>query len=192
MCIYISRGKRSMLLVYLSKFSLRVTRNSWMWKIARVVVTSIFSYSFAVPLLFAFRFVCLGHPVWHMGPVSWRPTTVKWWQSSQSNRNSTIGTRQTEYHEALSSSANDEVKCDCTFADDDNASWYSVCRVAMVEWRLDCGDCHHLMVVGLHDAGPRFVCPGHPVWQLVSRWYHMAVCKLPWVAKQLDVHLCQK
>ena len=24
----------------------------------------------------------------------------------------------TEYHEALSSSANDEVRCDCTFADD--------------------------------------------------------------------------
>ena len=37
------------------------------------------------------------------------------------NRLSTIGTRQTEYHEALSSSANDEVKCDCTFADDGNA-----------------------------------------------------------------------
>ena len=30
--------------------------------------------------------------------------------------------RQTEYHEALPSSVNDEVKCDCTFADDGNAS----------------------------------------------------------------------
>ena len=38
------------------------------------------------------------------GPVSWRPTTVKWRQFSQSNRHSTIGTRQTEYHEALPSS----------------------------------------------------------------------------------------
>ena len=37
-------------------------------------------------------------------------------------RHSTIGTRQTEYHEALPSSANDEVRCDCTFADDGNAS----------------------------------------------------------------------
>ena len=37
-------------------------------------------------------------------PVSWRPTTVKWRQFSQSNRHSTIGTRQTEHHEALPSS----------------------------------------------------------------------------------------
>ena len=35
---------------------------------------------------------------------------------------STIGTRQTEYHETLPSSANKEVRCDCTFTDDDNAS----------------------------------------------------------------------
>ena len=37
---------------------------------------------------------------------------------SQSNRHSTIGTRQTEYHEALPSSVNDEVRCDCTSTDD--------------------------------------------------------------------------
>ena len=74
-------------------------------------------------------------------PVSWRPTTAKWRQFSQSNRLSTIGIRQTEYHEALPSSANDEVRCDCTFADYGSASWYSVCRVPMVEWRLDCEDC---------------------------------------------------
>ena len=41
-----------------------------------------------------------------LGPVLWRPATVKWRQSSQSNRHSTIGTRQTEYHEVLPSSAN--------------------------------------------------------------------------------------
>ena len=70
----------------------------------------------------------------HLGPASWRSTTVKWRQFSQSNRQSTSCTRQTEYHEALPSSANDEVRCDCTFADDGNASWYSVCRVPMVEW----------------------------------------------------------
>ena len=40
------------------------------------------------------------------GPVSWRPTTVKWRQFSQSNRHSTIGTQQIEYREALPSSAN--------------------------------------------------------------------------------------
>ena len=33
-----------------------------------------------------------------------------------------------------------------SFADDVNASWYSVCRVRMVEWRLDCENCHHLTV----------------------------------------------
>ena len=90
---------------------------------------------------------------WIQGPVSWRPTTVKWQQSSQSNRHSTIGTRQTEYHEVLPSSANDEVRCDCTFTDDGNASWYSVCRVSMVEWRLYCENCCHLTVVHLHDTG---------------------------------------
>ena len=56
------------------------------------------------------------------GPGSWRPTIVEWRQFSQSNRHSTIGTRQTVYHEALPSSANDEVRCDCTIADDGNAS----------------------------------------------------------------------
>ena len=35
---------------------------------------------------------------------------------------STIGTRQTKYHEVLQSSANDEVRCDFSFADDGNAS----------------------------------------------------------------------
>ena len=83
-----------------------------------------------------------------LGPVSWSLKTVKRRQFSQSNRHSTIGTRQTEYIEAFPSSANDEVRCDCTFADDGNASWYSVCRVPMVEWRLDCENCRHLTVVG--------------------------------------------
>ena len=32
-----------------------------------------------------------------------------------------------------------------SFADDGNASWYSVCRVPMVEWRLDWEDCRHLL-----------------------------------------------
>ena len=44
-----------------------------------------------------------------------------------------------------SSSANDKVRCGCTFAEDGNASWYSVFRVPIVEWRLDC---RHLTVVG--------------------------------------------
>ena len=75
------------------------------------------------------------------GPVSSRPTTVKSRQFSQSNRRSTIGIRQTEYHEALPSSVNDEVRCDCTFA----------------EWRWNCENCRHLTVVGLHDTGLRSV-----------------------------------
>ena len=88
-------------------------------------------------------------------PVSWRPTSVKCRQSSQSNRHSTVSTRQTERHEALPSSVNDEVRCDGTFADDGNASWYSVCRAPLVEWRLGCENRRHLTVVGLHDTGPR-------------------------------------
>ena len=35
---------------------------------------------------------------------------------------SIIGTRQTQYYEALPSSANDEVRCDCKFAEDGDAS----------------------------------------------------------------------
>ena len=90
----------------------------------------------------------------HLGPVSWRPTSVEWRLFSQSNCHSTIGTRQTEYHDALLLSANDEVRCDCMFADDGNASWYSVCRVPMVKWRLDCKNCCHLTVIGLLDTSP--------------------------------------
>ena len=92
-----------------------------------------------------------------LGPVSWRPTTIKWWQFSQSNRHSTIGTRLSEYQEVLPLLANDEVRCDCMFANVGNASWYLVCRVPMVEWRLHCENCRHLMVVGLHDTGPWYV-----------------------------------
>ena len=91
----------------------------------------------------------------HQGPVSGKPTTVKWRQSSQSNRHSTIGTRQTEDHEALPSSANVQSHLTSSFADDSSASWYWVCRVPMVEWRLDCENCRHLTVVGLHNTGPR-------------------------------------
>ena len=72
----------------------------------------------------------------------------------QSNRHSTIGTRQTECQEALPSSANVQSHLTSSFADDGNASWYSVCRVSMVEWRLDCENCRHLTVVGFHDTGP--------------------------------------
>ena len=64
------------------------------------------------------------------------------------------GHQQTETAIITINSANDEVRCDCTFADDGNASWYSVCGVPMVEWRLGCEDFRHLTVVGLHDTGP--------------------------------------
>ena len=123
------------------------------------------------------------------GPVSWRPTTVKCRQSSQSNRHSTISTRQTQYHEALPSSANDEVRCDCTFPNDGNASWYSVCRVPMVEWRLDYEDCRHLTVVGIHDTGTRARTGWNGIrilWlgerhkydlQILSQWSSMSKCQ---------------
>ena len=58
----------------------------------------------------------------YQGSVSWRPTTVKRRQFSQSNRHSTIGTRQTEYHEVLPSSANVQSHLTSSFTDDGNAS----------------------------------------------------------------------
>ena len=119
------------------------------------------------------------------GPVSWRPTTVKWRQSSQSNRHSTIGTRQTEYHEVLLTSANDEVRCDCTFADDGNASWYSVCRVPMVEWRLDCEDCGHLTVAGPRDTSPRS-------WRVDRRSTTKVCSPLPSSLKELRLCSCSR
>ena len=88
------------------------------------------------------------------GLVSRRPTTVKWRQFSQSNRHSTIGTPQTQYHEALPSSANVQSHLTLSFVDDGNASWYWVCGVPMVEWRWDCENCRHLTVVGFYDTGP--------------------------------------
>ena len=94
-------------------------------------------------------------------PVSWRPTTVKWRQFSQSSRHSTIGTRQTQYHEALPSSVNVQSHLTSSFAYDGNASWYSVCRVPMVKWRLGCENCRYLTVVCLHDTGPCLVVSLH-------------------------------
>ena len=71
----------------------------------------------------------------------------------------------TEYHEALPSPANVLSHLTSSFADDGNASWYSVCRVPMVEWRLDCENCRHLTVVGLHDTGPwTTLCVSYSVW----------------------------
>ena len=58
------------------------------------------------------------------------------------------------------------MRCDCTFTDDGNASWYSVCRGPMVEWRLDCENCRHLTVVGLHDTDP---------WSPFGVWWQNAV-----------------
>ena len=136
----------------------------------------------------------------HQGSVSWRPTTVNWQQSSQSNRHSTIGTRQTEYYEALPSSANVQSHLTSSFANDGNASWYSVCRVPMVEWRLDCENCHCLTVVGLHDTSPRFPTKGEKNYSdrsllpngfcflltlnSVNRYSVEPICRVAWAAVQ--------
>ena len=55
---------------------------------------------------------------------------------------------------AFPSSVNMQSHLTSSFTDDGNTSWYSVCRVLMVEWLLDCENCRHLMVIGLHDTGP--------------------------------------
>ena len=128
----------------------------------------------------------------HLRPASWRPTTVEWRQFSQSNRHSTIGTRQTEYHEALPSSANVQSHLTSSFADDGNASWYSVCRVPMAKWQLDCQNCRYSTVVGLHDTGPwmresQLQCRRGP-GQENSRYSHVMprtdqVCQRTWVKR---------
>ena len=71
------------------------------------------------------------------------------------HHNSTIGTRQTEYHEALPLLVNVQSHLTSSFADHGNASWCSVCQMLMVEWRSYCENCRYLMVVGLHDTNPR-------------------------------------
>ena len=124
-------------------------------------------------------------------------------QFSQSNRHFTISTRQTEYHEALPSLVNDDVRCDCMFADDGSASWYSVCQVLMMEWRFNCENCHHLTVVGLHDAGPWWSCcdsnwkdwcsSGYPARCFVFRsqcWDWLAWCQC--AATEWDAKLHMK
>ena len=40
----------------------------------------------------------------------------------------------------------------------------------MVEWRLDCEDCRHLTVVGLHDTAPKIVCSLLMLFALVHEY----------------------
>ena len=89
----------------------------------------------------------------HLGPVSWRPTTVKWRQFSQSNRHSTIGTRQTEYHEALPLSVNMQSQLTSSFTDDGNASGT---RFVECGWWNDGWSVKTVVLDGhwLHDTGP--------------------------------------
>ena len=69
---------------------------------------------------------------------------------------------------ALPSSVNMQSHLTSSFTDDGNTSWYSVCRVLMVEWLLDCENCRHLTVIGLHDTGPWY--------QVVSAEWHVHGC----------------
>ena len=70
--------------------------------------------------------LCPSHNLYHIKstPFTWGRYHGGRRPSSEDNfhSHSSIDTRQTVYHEALPSSANDEVWCDCTFADDGNAS----------------------------------------------------------------------
>ena len=67
--------------------------------------------------------------------------------------------------------------CDCTFVNDGITSWYSVCRVPMVGWRLDCDNCRHLTVVCLHDTGHR--CDNRP-GQTGTWWRSTSTCWHKW------------
>ena len=73
-----------------------------------------------------------------------------------------------------------------SFIDDGKASWYLVCRVPMVEWWLDCDNCCHLTVVGLHDTGS-----WTPTWlSLVSafRSFTHVDSWLWWLQSQAEAH----
>ena len=65
-----------------------------------------------------------------------------------------------------------------SLADDGNDSWYSVYRVPMVDWRLDCENCHHLTVISLHDTGPWCSSiSAHTGWRRTSvLWLDVIVC----------------
>ena len=65
--------------------------------------------------------------------------------------------------------------------DDGNASWYSVCRVPMVEWRVDCENCRHLTVVGLYDTGPR-----RDYWRVVCHSSESDTCSKASVHRAAD------
>ena len=84
----------------------------------------------------------------YLGPVSWRPTTVRWRQSSQSNRHFTIGTRQTQRFHRLRTCSHTSPRRSPTMVTLHDTRFVE-CQ--MVEWRLDC---RHLTVVGLNDIGP--------------------------------------
>ena len=120
-------------------------------------------------------------------------TTVFTVQPSFHHRHST----NRVYHEALPSSANVLSHLTSSFTDDGNASWYSVCRVPIVERRLDCEDCHHLTVIGLHDTGPWCHRVGAGTGGLVSvyckwlRWQvWSAACISVWQHIQLSKQIC--
>ena len=51
-----------------------------------------------------------------------------------------------------------------------------VCRVPMVEWRLDCENCSHLTVVGLHYTGPWSTLRPGGAWSI---FLFSQICPLP-------------
>ena len=54
---------------------------------------------------------------------------------------------------------------------------------SMVEWRLDCEDCRHWTVVGLHDTGPWCQDPSCCIkspWNARSKWIVLVATELNW------------
>ena len=90
----------------------------------------------------------------YQGPVSWRPTT----SSDDSLHSPTVippsaldkPSIMKRHHRRRTRSHTSPRRSPTVVTLHD-----TVCRVPMVEWRLDCEDCRHLTVVDLHDTGPR-------------------------------------
>ena len=96
------------------------------------------------------------------GPVSWRPATVKLHSStvippSALDKPSIMK----RYHRRRTTRWGVTARSPTMV----NASWYSVCWVPMVE----CENCRHLTVVGLHDTGPRSAAREADALQLGQR-----------------------
>ena len=127
-----------------------------------------------------YEMVCAAETGWsvHLGPVSWRLMTIKWQQFSQSNRHSTIPPSALDkpsimkrYHRQRTT------RWDVTAHSPTMVALHDTRFVECRWWNgLDCENCCHLAVVGLHDTGPW--CPSSfPLYSRETTGFFVFLCK---------------